>query len=507
MKRILSTALAALLLLGCLALPAFAEPFLPEYYAGDHIQRYVMAKQTYSSVDSDGNRQSSVTQFSYDGSGRLIKESISKTNEAGVKSSESTEYSFNAKGQLTKETTVEPYCDSESSFSYDSAGNVIKADHHSEDGSSHYTYSYYGGKLVQIDAFISMMDGDDEHYTEAFSYNDAGLVAKKDHIIHEEDDYGYPDDTLIEHYYTYDSKGRLKKETYDISGSKHSFSFRYDKAGRLVFEKRVVDHFSGEKYTTTTGYFYDDENRLICKMVVEADGSYSYTDTYNYVFDGKGRLSKEIYNYTTSDSYQLLEKRSHSYDADGNLKKTVIKSENNNGYSRTETYKYSFKKLSSPVCKTPDGIRLSAYSYTYDGKAKKPVVTIDGMKSGADYSVSYSNNVKPGKAKVTITFTDPSRQNVTVVFDIKPAKPAGLKAEKTSKTGVTLSWSKVTGAEKYVVYKYIDSSKKYVRLATVTTNKATISGLKSKTAYKFCVRAVKSGLYSAYSAKLKVTTA
>ena len=40
---------------------------------------------------------------------------------------------------------------------------------------------------------------------------------------------------------------------------------------------------------------------------------------------------------------------------------------------------------------------------TYDGKEKKPVVNVDGLVEGKDYTVTYSNNVNVGTAKVTIT--------------------------------------------------------------------------------------------------------
>ena len=40
---------------------------------------------------------------------------------------------------------------------------------------------------------------------------------------------------------------------------------------------------------------------------------------------------------------------------------------------------------------------------TYDGKEKKPVVNVNGLVEGKDYTVTYSNNVNPGTAKVTIT--------------------------------------------------------------------------------------------------------
>ena len=45
---------------------------------------------------------------------------------------------------------------------------------------------------------------------------------------------------------------------------------------------------------------------------------------------------------------------------------------------------------------------LSATNYLYDGTAKEPKVTIEGLTEGKDYSVSYANNVNVGTAKVTI---------------------------------------------------------------------------------------------------------
>lgn len=53
-------------------------------------------------------------------------------------------------------------------------------------------------------------------------------------------------------------------------------------------------------------------------------------------------------------------------------------------------------------------IKLSATTYTYNGKAKKPAVTLKWDRgeviSASNYSVKYSGNTNPGKATVTITF-------------------------------------------------------------------------------------------------------
>lgn len=52
-------------------------------------------------------------------------------------------------------------------------------------------------------------------------------------------------------------------------------------------------------------------------------------------------------------------------------------------------------------------VKISPRSYTYNGKARTPAVTVYYenriLKQGTDYTVSYSNNTKAGKATVKIT--------------------------------------------------------------------------------------------------------
>ena len=68
-------------------------------------------------------------------------------------------------------------------------------------------------------------------------------------------------------------------------------------------------------------------------------------------------------------------------------------------------------------------VTLSTSTYAYDGKAKKPGVTvkINGktLKNGTDYTVSYSNNTKVGTAKVTITGKGNYTGSVSKTYSIK----------------------------------------------------------------------------------------
>ncbi len=70
-------------------------------------------------------------------------------------------------------------------------------------------------------------------------------------------------------------------------------------------------------------------------------------------------------------------------------------------------------------------VTLSKTSYTYDGKAKTPSVTVklDGktLALNTDYTVSYSNNIKVGTAKATVTGKVNYTGNKTVNFTIVKA--------------------------------------------------------------------------------------
>ena len=68
-------------------------------------------------------------------------------------------------------------------------------------------------------------------------------------------------------------------------------------------------------------------------------------------------------------------------------------------------------------------VTLSTSTYAYDGKAKKPGVTVKlngkSLKNGTDYSVTYSNNTKVGTAKVTIKGKGNYSGSVSKTYSIK----------------------------------------------------------------------------------------
>jgi hypothetical protein len=140
--------------------------------------------------------------------------------------------------------------------------------------------------------------------------------------------------------------------------------------------------------------------------------------------------------------------------------------------------------------------KISDQAYT--GKSLKPSVTLkDGsktLKSGTDYTLSYSKNKNIGKASVKITGKGNYTGSKTVTFKIVPAK-AKISSVSESKQKITLKWGKVSGSVTgYKVYYSESKSGDYKLLKTVkgaSTVSYTTNALDSGTTYYFRVRAYK----------------
>lgn len=113
--------------------------------------------------------------------------------------------------------------------------------------------------------------------------------------------------------------------------------------------------------------------------------------------------------------------------------------------------------------------------------------TAKKLNSGTEYKFA----VKAYKTVRGKTVTSASYPQVTVVTN--PAVVSGFKASTVSASAVKLTWNKVSNADGYVVYKYDNAQKTWVRVAKtiVNINTYTVSNLSSYTSYKFAVKAYK----------------
>lgn len=166
---------------------------------------------------------------------------------------------------------------------------------------------------------------------------------------------------------------------------------------------------------------------------------------------------------------------------------------------REGTYGYTYKQCkvcgSTKDYKTinyPAEYKLSYTNTVYNGKAKKPTVVVkdcEGKKiADTNYTLTYSNNKKVGKATVKITFKNNYTGSVTQSFKIKPTKPTLNSVKYNSKGKITAKWKKNTTGAGYILQ--YSTSSKFSRRNTCTliissnsTLKKSLTDLAKKTYY------------------------
>lgn len=152
-------------------------------------------------------------------------------------------------------------------------------------------------------------------------------------------------------------------------------------------------------------------------------------------------------------------------------------------------------------------VKVSSISNkTYTGKALKPSITVKygstKLKAGKNYTLTYKNNKKTGKASIIIKGIGNYSGTKTVTFKIVPKKVTSLKATSKKKKTATITWKKATGASGYQVVYSTKKKSGYKVVKTTSKTSVTINKLKSKRTYYIKIRAYKviSGkkVYGAY---------
>ena len=159
---------------------------------------------------------------------------------------------------------------------------------------------------------------------------------------------------------------------------------------------------------------------------------------------------------------------------------------------------------------------LSSTKYTYNGKTKKPSVTVSyensKIKKGTDYTVAYTGSCKAvGKYKVVVKGTGDFKGTKTLYFTINP-KSTSLSTLTAAKKGFTAKWKKQSTQTSGYQIMYATNSKftSGKKTVTVSSNKTTskkITKLKAKKKYYVKVRTYKKvGSTKYYSSWSKVKT-
>ena len=168
------------------------------------------------------------------------------------------------------------------------------------------------------------------------------------------------------------------------------------------------------------------------------------------------------------------------------------------------------KALSTVTIPRISGISLSSSSYTYNGKIRKPSVTIKdhtGKKiSTANYTISYAKGLKTvGSYGVTIKLKGNYNGTVKKTFTIVP-KSTIISRLTAGKKKVTVKWNKQTTQTTGYQIQYSTSSKfkgaKTVAVSKNKTTSTTVSKLLAKKKYYVRIRTYKTVKVNGKSTKL-----
>nr|WP_308128884.1 immunoglobulin-like domain-containing protein [Bacillus sp. sid0103] len=119
------------------------------------------------------------------------------------------------------------------------------------------------------------------------------------------------------------------------------------------------------------------------------------------------------------------------------------------------------------------------------------------------------NSKTAGVYTLTYTVTDSSGNETTVTRQITVtlASPENLKAVASTYNSVSLSWSAVSGASGYEIYRSTSSTGTYTKIASTSSTSYSSTSLNTGTAYYYKIRAYQTVTPSAYSGYSSVVSA
>lgn len=269
---------------------------------------------------------------------------------------------------------------------------------------------------------------------------------------------------------------------------------------------------------------YNDTGKYNCSVFNATDGT---------MVNMKETGINAVYNYSVTDRNILMQKGEGSFVTLPNLESTNRKtfegwSDGTRIYPGDITLKINADTNFTAVwTKVPEtilesNVTLSTTTYTYNGKVKKPSVTVkdrDGNKvDKANYTVTYASGRKNiGSYTVKVKFSGDYNGIVTKTFKIVPATTSISSINGASKK-FTVKWKKKTSNTTGYQIQYATNSKfskaKTVTVTKNSTTSKTVSKLSAKKKYYVRVRTYKTvkvngkstKYYSSWSKAKTVTT-
>ena len=191
----------------------------------------------------------------------------------------------------------------------------------------------------------------------------------------------------------------------------------------------------------------------------------------DFTYDEAQTLSSNLFIYSGEVSHTLA---GWALTKTGEIKYTngqnVINLANDNGVT-VELYaiwKIDIRQNSirNSVSVTENSIAVDDNTYLYDGKEKRPVVSITGLTIEHDYTIEYSNNINAGTASITITGINEYYGVIEKTFKI-------------NQIGVTLLWQEndftYNGSVQNVEIYFIGLNNQKINLTPVVTQESELN--------------------------------
>jgi len=305
-------------------------------------KKYEEALEAFKALDGYKNSEKYVDNFVI----RYEKHVIGNTTYPHI-----FEYTYDEDGKTLKEieTDHNGYINTVE-YTYNSNGSVIKEFHSHSNGSSSTVEYVLNDEEKTVKKTITYHDGSSGFVTN-YAYNDDGLLVKEiwstDGNTSGEYDYYYdsnknlvkkiysqPNGEIIEYSYTYDDENNLTLEVKTQNNETVSFyEYSYDSRGNKI---KIVSLAFGDLFIEE--YSYDDNNRIIKKVMIDKDGSLYKTE--EFVYDAKGNAVKKTVTMNRSGQVIVYE---NTYDNDGFLLNEI--STNPDGKKKNTPHTYSGKHI------------------------------------------------------------------------------------------------------------------------------------------------------------------
>jgi len=144
-----------------------------------------------------------------------------------------------------------------------------------------------------------------------------------------------------------------------------------------------------------------------------------------------------------------------------------------------------------------------SYVLTKDGSVLKTVLATEYTDSSCTSDTSYEYQIAAQNSEGTSA--NSSAVTVTTL-QAAPAAPSGLAVDSTSAYEVTLTWTGVSTADDYYIYRADESGGNFSQVGVVSTTTFTNTGLSPESVYYYKLKASNSGGKSAYTSEVPAET-